>query len=416
MKQLIFSFIACFLFIACSSDLDEVLDMEIESEPTTVEFPIMPSDTVLWNDTLSQKYDEVKSRAWEVLSLPKVYLISDYKSGARKVLEIPVSGTGENRTIRFCLSVKSSRLYASCNNKSIPIKGDCILSSFSAKTVTNTVSKTIQTPNGKTVDEPFGDRLFRTEPFSFSYKGEKYGNNKHDKEKFIYFITYGGDKYNNEKGSFQTDAWLFPKTLAFLMDRYTSKIKANLIITDYTLGLISVLSLSKFQTMTGTSLGDWSFQPFITDVAHEYDLNNKRASGKKIVPLIQSPYKFEYGQNTWFTGGIYYEGMGKRFYDEEGYAYLLPKSYSSSKLCYSFYCRVGGKGKKYREFNTLEISIKDIHLDPNVENEITTIFHINDFVTAMKNPKKTKAGPVCYEDPDFGIVTNIPCKIQVNYN
>ena len=416
MKQLFFSIIACFLFAACSSDNDEIFDMDIDSEPTMVEFPIMPSDTILWNDTLSQKYDEVKSRAWEVLSLPKVYLISDYTSKSSKALEIPVSGTGENRTIRFCLSVKSSKLYATCNNKSIVIKGDCILSSFSQNKVTNATSSTIKTPIGKTVDEPFGDRLFRTEPFSFTYKGEKSGNNKQEKEKFIYYINYGGDKYNNEKGSFQTDAWLFPKTLAFLMDRYTSKLKANLIITDYTLGVVSILSLSKFQTTTGSSLSDWSFQPFITDVAHDYDLISKQASGKKIVPIIQSPYKFEEGQSTWFTGGIYYEGMGKRFYDEEGYAYLLPKSLSTSKLCYSFYCRIGGEGKKYRAFNTLEIPIKNISLDPNVENEVTTIFHINDFIKAMKNPKKTKAGPACYEDADFGVVTEIPCEVQVNYN
>lgn len=415
MKHILLGLITCWALVACSSDHDGVIvDPDLNTDLITVEFPVVASDTTLRKDTVAGKYEDVRSRAWEVLSLPKLYLISNYTSKKkRNVLELDVHGTGTERTTRFCLFIRGGKVFASNKVDEIPLEGGCILSSVGDRVVNTQTSKQITTPSGKKVDEPFGDRLFKSAEFTFSHKADRYGDASGDHETIIYYIDYAGNKYSNESGSFQTGGIFSKKYLAFALNRYTSKVKANLIITDYTLGLISILERPKFEIVTGTTMNKWSFCPFITKTANTYDTVDEKASGSATFPLLASPQVFEEGQYSWFTGGVYYEGIGKRFFNEDGYAYLLPKLGKSPKLCYSFY--YSGTNKQYRAYNTLEVKLDNIVLDPNVENEITTIFHVNDLIEAMKLKSKSRAGFVTHEDPDFGTVMEIPHEVLVTY-
>ena len=423
MKYFLICVVACLSFVSCSSDKDplDYVDTELNSDLLTVEFPVVPSDTTLRKDSLADKYEDVRSpsedvrsRAWEVLSIPSIYLIANYNGTTkRKVLEVPISGSGTDRKIRFCLFIRKGKLYATNKVDEIPITGDCILSSVSQRNIETKQSATLTTPSGKKVNEPYGDRLFRTESFTFSFTANRYGDSSGDHEEVIYQINYEGVDYSNKSGSFQSEGWFHNTPLVFNLNRYTSKVKANLIITDYTLGVVSILKRTKFELLSGTDMNYWSWMPFITDVANKFDVTNKNASGKKTFPLIETPQVFEEGSYSWFTGGVYYEGIGKRFFNEDGYAYLFPQLNPSSKLCYSFYYR--GTNKQYRSYNTLEIKLSDIVLDPNVENEITTIFHVNDLIEAMNVNSKSRAGFVTREDPDFGTVMEIPHEVFVTY-
>ena len=405
---LVVCLLSCLLLGACSSDKEEVLvDQDLNTELLSIEFPIMPSDTTLVTDSTAGKYEEPSSRAWEVLQLPKLYLISNYNSSRnRQALELKMSGSGESRSVRFCLFIRNGQLYATNKVDEIQINQNCILSSVRDRIVMSTQSTGLTTPAGNAVDEPYGDRLFRTEPFTVSYamKGSTDAT---------YTITYGTTGYSNESGTFQ-DASSNP--LVFQLDRYTSKVRANLVITDYTLEYASVYTKWHFEWDTKTSMAHWSWMPFLTNVANTYDMDAKSASGGKIVPLLSAPRTFEDGNTVLFTGGILYTGIGKRFKNEEGYAYLLPQLNEGAKLCYSFYYKKGGKYKKYRASNTLEITLNNIVLDPNVENEITTIFHINDLIKAMRNKKsKSRADFVTHEDPNFGTLMEVPHKTVVTY-
>lgn len=416
MKHYLLVILALFLFVACSSDHDDVVPDEIPEDVPEMEFSfsLAESDSVLLGDSIKHPFQEGKSRSWNnTPTVSDMYLVSDLY-GERNSLKIRYV-KGNYPVVKFSLSVSGGKIYASYNRKRIPITGACVLSTVPSCIAENYRNRNYKTPAGQPAYEPFDDKLFRSMPFEIRYERNSFW----DRNSY-FVIDYDGTTYanNNNDGYFYSD-W---NDVIFIdLNRYTTKVRANFVIIDYDIFILGgIMTKDAFEDETDTNMEDWEFQTFMKGATETYDALRETSSGKyqkgdKIVALTSSKETFRERQITWLQGALVYGGIGRVYDGEQGCAFVLPHSTKDAKLCYSFFYKRANKRSSWREFNTLEVPISNLSLDPNVHNDVTIFFYVDDLKKAMKKSFKPRSAGICREDPDFGTVMDIPYQVKVSY-
>ena len=394
-------------------DVNGMLDIDI---------PFAPTDSML-TDSLNT----ASSRGWdEKNTLTELFLVA----GSSQPMKLSMSSDWNgDRTISFKLYVDRNGAIHAKNawDEDILLTGSkganpipCILVNTSSPEVSLSTATDITTPGGKSVKIPYGDLLFKSNPFTFSYKVEKHlvalGRRE---DKYIYSISYEGEEDNYAKvytnkfvvGSFRGFKYkdIFP--LTFDVKRMTTVIIPNVVITNYK----EEFEDDDFEDELGTDIKYWKVQAFLSRGHDLYNISSGTSSGQAIVALTKAPVTFREGQEFWDSRRKKtLEGIGVIFKESEKGkdAFVFPqKSLQDGKLVFSFYYT--GKSSKYRKYNSMEIpssDLRDLELVPNVENIVTIAFHVSDFINHMKKPRKRSYGVL---DPDFGPMMDIPYTLSV---
>lgn len=414
-KLFVCIFLSVPLFIGCDKNVTEELPVSKTDSPFT-----SCADYSLSLDK-GDKFDDMLTRGWEgevdenaqILStdypLDKIYMLScksgaDWKNGYN-VLELPVYVLDGKRVLDICFRADGGKVWARHGTDSILVTdGTPNQTIFSSIPVLDTSMELcdVHTPGGVQTYEPYGDRLFRSQGYSFIASGDQ-------------IINLSDYKPVTE--------------MSLILERLTNVIIPRFILSD-DLGVNKTeysMDLTKFTTLLG-SPEDWEVRTFVAGNSSApepysngfplgYNLfNGTNENGNRGVLSVSKEIQrlvSDFTHSSTSVGGkvTTYKGVG---YHSNSTPFIFPANTSNkADLCFSFRY-VGNDPEvkaRVKDSNTFRLHATE-DLTKGALRLVTVVIDIDDFVEAFLITGGNENSRVSRSyDSAFGEVFDVPYKL-----